>query len=197
MCLLGSDLVLDEPIHPVQGDPPVIPDDAPSAVCVRQAGDDACVPGTLHIVGVHVKYPIVVGLPVFEYVFHIRGQFSAVGCQGIAHHADTAEGHNGTLQRCVRLQAHNGFQFFVDVAAFVGGDGGNGVLVNIQHASCLPLLLQQGEHLVPQRPGTGSGGRKKAVVPFIGCIVLDDKVPQIDLLVPDAAFEFHGFLLVP
>ena len=197
MGLLGCQLVLDEPVHPVQRNPPVVADNPSSAVGVRQASDNARMPGTLHIVGINVKYPVVVGLPVLEHVFNIRGQLPAVGLQGVAHHTDAAKGHDGTLQGCVCLESHNGFQFLVDVAALVGGDGGNGVLVNVQHAPRLPFLLQQGQHLVPQRLCTGCGGRKKAVVPVIGGIVSDDKIPQVDFSVPDAAFEIHGFLLVP
>ena len=72
-------LVLNEKIHAVKRHPPVVANDASPAISVRQAGDDAVVPGPLHFVGVNVEYAIVVGFAVFEHLGNLGIHFAAVG----------------------------------------------------------------------------------------------------------------------
>ena len=90
-------LFLDEFIHTVESDAPVIPDNAPAAVRIGKSRDQPRVAGGAHFVGIDVKDAVVMRGLVFEFRFDEVGQFVAVCFARLPRHADPAEGIDSAL----------------------------------------------------------------------------------------------------
>ena len=121
-----------------------------------------------------------------EDLLHFGVHLAIIRFQRAAHHADAAKGDDGAFQRRIGLQTDDLFQIAVDIARFVCGNGGNGMLVNIQHAAGLTLLFHQLFHLCKQFFGFGGGTRQKRIIALVRGVVVDNKVAYIDGV-------FHSF----
>ncbi len=122
---LGGLPVLDQPGHAVERHPPVVADDPPAAVRVRQPGDQVGAPRGEDLRRVGVEHPGVVGLAVLrEDLVDGRVQLVAVGLQPGLDHPQPAVRHDRALQRGVGLQADDDLPVAVQVARRVAGDGG-------------------------------------------------------------------------
>ena len=154
--------------------------------------------GGFGLVGVHPEHPVVVGGAVLEFIFHLLGELIAVSLTGFPGHAKAAEGVDPPLEGPVGLKAHNDLFLLVQVAGLVGGEGGDGLGVHIQHPAELLLQPEQALQFVHQAFCPICGRGEEAFIPQIGGVVLLDKIPQVDLLLPVPAFEslpsckFHG-----
>ena len=180
VALHGLFLLLNQKVHAIQGHAAVVADDAAAAVGVGQAGEELVAAGDLDFVGVYVKHAVVVSLAVFEDALHFRVKLAAVFFHAGAHHADAAEGHDGALEGLIGLQAHDLLQLFVDIAGCVGGDIGNDLGVEVQHAAGGALLLHQLQHFVPQLGGALSGAGEEAGIAIVGRVVFLDELADID-----------------
>ena len=183
-------LVLNEPVHAVEGHAAVVAHDAAPSVGVGQAGDDVAGAAGPHLGGVGVEYALVVGLAVLGEELHDLGvHMVAVLLTGLHRHADAAVGLQGPLEGLVGLEAHDFLSALVQIARPVGGDGGDDAGVHVQHAALLPLLAGQVHDLVPQGLGVLGGTGQEGLVAVIGGVILLDEVPDIDLLLPHAGGE--------
>ena len=188
-------LVLDQPVHAVQGHAAVVADDAAAAIGIGQAGDDVAGAAGAHLRGVGVEHALVMGLAVFGVDFHhFRVHMVAVVLAGLHGHADAAVGLQGALEGLIGLEAHNLLLALVQIAGAVGGDGGDDAGVHIQHTACLPLPGGQLHDLIPQLAGLLRGALQEALVALVGGVVLLDEVPHVDLILPDSGGQILPFL---
>ena len=115
--------VLDQSVHPVEGDAPVVADDAAAAVRVRQASQHVRTPAFADVRGVGVEHAVVVSSPVLGERFHdVRVRLVAVRFQRGQHHPEPPVGHDGALQRRLGLEPDDDFEVAVDVARRMRGD---------------------------------------------------------------------------
>jgi hypothetical protein len=135
-------LVFDQEIQAVERQATVVADDAPAAVGVRQAGDDAGLAAAANRVRVAVEHAVVVRLGVFGVdLLDLRIRLEAVGLQAVLDHAPAAARKDRALQRRVGLQADDQLEILVDVAGVVRGDAGR-LVGDVEHAF-LDFLCQQ------------------------------------------------------
>ena len=181
----------DQGAHAVPCHPAVVADDAAAAVGVGQPGDDVAVPGQFHGGRVDVEDSVVVGFAVLrEDRLQLRGHRVTVGCQAGGDHAPAAEGHDGPLERGIRLQAHDDLVLAVDVAGRVGGDRGGGGRVDVVDAAGL-FHREQGAQPGPERCGACGGAGQEAGVTAIRRVRALDEVAHVDLTLPGPRGEAH------
>ena len=117
----------------IEGDAPVVTDDAAAAVCIRKSGDDMCMACSLDVIIIGAKYAFVMRLAVFgEDGLGVLVQFVSVCLQCTFHHADAALGEDASFQGCIGLQTHNHLV----------------VLVNISGTVCIDALREFGFSIV-------------------------------------------------
>ena len=148
-----------------------------------------------HLGGVGIKHAGIVGLAVGgEELLHLRIQVIAVILAGLLGHADAAVGHEGALKGLIGLEADDGLLLLIQVAGAMAEDGGNDLGIHVQYAAGLAFLLGELQHFVPQGGGIGGRALQEAVITIVGGVVVHDKVTNIDLGFPTAAFEFFPFV---
>ena len=179
----------DELIHAVERNAAIVADDAAAAVGVRQAGDDMAAAGEAHFIGIGAEDAVVMGGAVAEFVFHLLTELIAVGFARLLDHAHAAEGVHAPLERAVGLQADDDLVGLVDIAGGGAGDEGRGGRVDIEHAAVLPFQREKVLHLFHEGVGAlGRAGQEGAVAGIFGIVGLD-KIANVDLILPCAAFE--------
>ena len=112
--------------------------------------------------------------------------------------ADTAVDVQSALERLIGLKTNDGLALGVsgvDVASGVAHDTRNGLGVHIEDTALLALLKQQVENLAPQLLGTLGRAGEERLVALVGGVVLLDKVADVNLVQPIAAFEAFPCLL--
>ena len=177
-------LLQDQAVHAVQRDTAVVADDAPAAVGVRQARDDARVARGAHVVGIGGENAVVVRLVVFEFVFDRVGNLIAVGLAGGAHHAHAAERVAGALQRLVRLQADDDLVLLVEIAGAERGDRDDRVGVDLQHAAVFLLLAAERLVLFEHRLRAFGRRLQKGFIAGVRRVVFLDEIAYVDLFLP-------------
>ena len=188
-------LVLDQAVNAIQGNTAIVADDTAAAIGIGQTGDDMAVAAGTHLGGVGIKYAGIVGLAVGgEELLHLRIQVIAVILAGLLGHADAAVGHEGALKGLIGLEADDGLLLLIQVTGAMAEDGGNDLGIHIQYAAGLAFLLGELQHFVPQGGGIGGRALQEAVITIVGGVVVHDKVTNIDLGFPTAAFEFFPFV---
>ena len=85
----------------------------------------------------------------FENIRGFLAHLEPVGFQGLLGHAQAAKGHQGPFQGGVCLEAYDHFQFLVNVAGLVGGDGGYHFFISIQNAAVVYFPFQQDFQFIP------------------------------------------------
>ena len=140
--------------------------------------------------GVSIKHAFVVGLArCFEHVERVLAHLVAVALQGLLGHTQTAEGHEGALQRSICLQTYDGFKVFVDIACGMRYDGGYYLFIGVEHATGVNFLLHEQLHLVPQGVCALCSTGEETLVTLIGRVVLLDEIAYVDGLGPHAALK--------
>ena len=132
-------LLLDKIVDAVEGDATIVADDSSAAIGIGKAGDDMAVPGPTHLGGVDIEDTLVMGLVVFgEDLVEGRVGSIAVGGEALFRHLDAAIGHEGSLQRLVRLKADHllvSFALRGEIGRAIGGDAGDDVLLHVEDAA--------------------------------------------------------------
>ena len=186
-------------IDTVQGDATVVADERRVAIAIGQAGDDVSGTASAHLGGVHVKDAGVVGLAVEGVVLDTLGvDLIAVLGRSLHGDANTAVDVQGALERLIGLKTNDGLALGVsgvDVASGVAHDTGNGLGIHVEHAALLALLEEQSHDVVPQLGGALGGTDEERLVALVGGVVLLDKVADVNLVQPIAAFEAFPCLL--
>ncbi len=195
----GSHLLLffifDQLVHPIQCDPPVIPDNPSPPISVRKPGNNMAGTACPHFRGVSVKHACVVGLPVFCKKFADFGVYLvSVVRTRLFCHPDAPIRLKRPFKRFIRLKSHNGFFVFIQISRAVGRNGGNNLGIHIQNAACFPLLPAQFHNLAPKLGGIFCRAFQKGLVPIIRGIIFLDKIPHIHLPFPMARGETSPFL---
>src|SRR5205814_9546812 len=120
--------------------PAVIPDDAAAAISVGQTRQDVRTAAGADGSRVGVEHTLVVRLAIFAERLHDRWfRLVTVGLERIEHHAQTAIGHDGALERRFRLKADDDFFFAVNVSGRVRRDRTR-YLGNVEHTLLLTFL---------------------------------------------------------
>ena len=194
--VLGLLLLLDEAVDAVEGDAPVVADDAAAAVGIGQAGDDVARTGGADARGVDVEDRVVVGLAVAgEDLLDLGVYLLARLLDGGLHHAPAAVGHHGATQRGVGLQANDDVVILADVAGRECVDVGGGVGVDVEDANLALLgevVLLQG---VPQTQGLVRGVSEERGVAVVRGVVALDEVADVNVLGPRSGNEaFPGVI---
>ena len=179
-------LFLCQRVDAVQGHAAVIANDAPTAVGVRQARQQARMARGAHARRVCVEHALVVRFAIFrEGMLHLLIQRIAVllqRCLGAAH---AAVGVHNALQRRVRLQAHNHLVVPVDVARLKVVNAGKPLRLHVQHAF-LQLLLQKRLAFFPHSLRARRGGRKKPFAALVQRKIFLNKAAHINAALPFA-----------
>ena len=186
-------LLFNQKIDAIQRHSAIIPNDSAAAIGVWQTGDNPVVACLFHLIRIDVEHAVVVGFPVLEYLFHLRIHLFAISFQRSTNHTNTAKRHNGTLQRGVRLKANDCFLLFVNISRFMGSNGRNCMVVNIEYTAFCVFLVHQCTDFLPQFPCAVGRSLQKGVIPIIGGIVVDNEVSDIDFVVILTVFEIHFF----
>jgi hypothetical protein len=173
----------------VQGDAPVVADDAPAPVRVRQAGDDVRAAGGHDLGGVRVEDSVVVGLAVLrEDPLQLGVDRVAVGLEAVLDHPPAAVGHDRPLERRVGLQADDELLLAVDVARGVRGDRRRGAGVHVVDA-LLPLLREHRRQFPPDAEcALGRAGEEGRVALVRGVVLLDEPA-RVDGVAPPRSDE--------
>ena len=186
-------LRLDEAVDAVERDAAVVADDAPAAIGVGQPRDDVAVARAANLRRVGIEDRLVVRLVVLREDFvQTLARFVAVVPARLFRHLDAAVGHEGTLQRLVRLQADDSFQIFerfVDISRAVRGQTRDDVRVHVEHAALPALGTLQLLQLLPEAVCRLRRRSEEIFRAVIGRVVPLHEVANIDLLLPKSAVE--------
>ncbi len=178
-------LRLDQAVDAVQRDAPVVADDAPAPVGVRQPGDDVRAPAGPDLRRVHVEDGRVVRLAVLGEGFAHRGVgLAADRLEAVLDHAPAAGGHDRAAERLVGLQADDHFVVAVDVARAVRRERRRGGHVDVEDA-LLRLLAEVRLELLPDGERPLRGRREKLGTAAVRRHVGYDEVAHVDLALPD------------
>ena len=184
-------LCLNEVIDAVKRHAAVVPHDAPAPVGIRQTGHDMRLAGQAHLRRVGSKNTIIVrGGVLCKNALELRVDGVAVGLRRLHGHLDTAVGHECTLERLIRLNAHNLLQILellIDVARAVGGETADDLRLALEHAAAGALLLLELLQSAPELIRSLRGSGQEALAPVVGLVVRLDEVTHVDLVLPNAA----------
>lgn len=182
-----GEFIFHQIVDTVQGNATVIADDAATAVSVGQTGQHARFTTAQDIGGVNIENALVMGFTVVgEDFLQARIQLAVICFAGAFHHFDAAERNDGAFKRCIGLQADDLFQFFIDIAGVMGGNGGGDIGIKIDRRMGAVLDFDPFHHFFPQRRRGGAGARQESFVAFIGSVVFLDEVTHVDFFLPVA-----------
>lgn len=131
-------LFANEIVHAVQSHSAVVADDTAAAVGIGKPRKDMRRTRRAHFGRIGVIDAVVVRLAVF------RKDFFDFGIEGIPvhverffRHADSAKGLQRALERLIRLQAHDFFEVFVEIARRVRSERRDDFGIRVQHTARL------------------------------------------------------------
>ena len=186
-------LLFDQIVDAIESYAAVVADNSSAAVGVGQAGDDVAVAGCLHFGCISVEHSLVVRLVIFgKDLVELVIDVVAVGFGGFFRHLDAAIGHEGALQGLVRLEADDLFQILegrINIAGSVGGESGNNFRFAVEDAAFGAFLFLESLYLCPEFVGALGRSFQKGFVAIIGCVVVLDKVADVDVVLPVCSFE--------
>jgi hypothetical protein len=121
--LIFSLLVLDQPLHAVERDAPIVADDPTPAVCIRQTGQDVRASAAPHVSRIGIEHGVVVCLAILaEGLDDLRIRLVPVRFQRVDDQAQAAVGHDRPLERRIGLKPDDDLVVLVDVTGRMGGD---------------------------------------------------------------------------
>ncbi len=99
------------------------------------------------------------------------------------HKPDSSQWHDGTFERFIRLQSYNLLKISVDISVLVTDNSGDGMFVNVIHATSLAFNLEKSLEFFPQFFCPYSGSCKEGVISVITSVVLRDVHSRIDFVI--------------
>ncbi len=154
-----------------------------------------------HFGRVCVVNAVVVRLTVMrKNILDARTDLIAVHIERFFRHTDSAERLQRALERSVRLNPHDFFEFFVEISRFMAVHARHGIRVRVVNAAARSLLFGKLQHLLPKRFGRFRRRSEERAVSFIRGIVALNKIAHVNFVAPFSAFKsapclFHNSLL--
>ena len=173
-------LDFEQPIHPVERDPPVVADDASAAVGIRKAGDDAGPSAAHDLRRIGVKHAVIVRLAVFrESLVHRRIGLKPRRLEAVLDHPQASVREDRPLEGLVGLKAHDDLVLVIDIASRVREQCRGVFSVDCKH-SLLPLVREVGLQFGPDSHRALRGSGQKVLVPGVRRDIPDDEIADID-----------------
>ena len=181
----------------VESDATVIADDAPTAVCVGKAGDDAG-PSAAHDFGrVGVEDAVIVRLAIFREGFvDLRVRLEAGGLQSRLDHPQPAIRENGALERLIGLQPDDHLVVAIDIPGLVRQQRRWRLRVHRENTLLL-LILEIGLEFRPNRLRPVRRPGEETFVAVIRGYVAHNEIADVDLGQPHSGREVAPAAFVP
>ena len=174
----------------VQRHAAIVADNASAAVAIRQPGQYARFTTAQHIRRIGIEHPLIVRFTqVGKQIFKVRIHFTTVGLERTFDHVDTAERMQRALQRLLRLQSNDLFQFLFNIAGIMRGNRSGNIRIEIDRGVGRIFNMYSRHHFLPQCGGCRRGLGKKGFVPFIRRIVVLNKITDINFCLPVRPFK--------
>ena len=180
-------LISDKSVNTIESNTTIIADDAATAICVRQTGNDMGVTAFAHVLGVDIKNTSVVSLATIGVeVNNLWVNFITVGLACSHCHTNAAVYHQSALEGLVSLETNNLLKWFVNVASLVGGDSGNLLGIHIKYTTVCGLLCKEIHNIRPKLCSSLSWTSEEGIITVIRGVILLNEVSDINSSLPVA-----------
>ena len=174
----------------VQRHAAIITDNAATTIAIRQARQYAGFTAAQHIRRVGVEYALVMGFTQFcKLIFKISVHLTTISIKRAFDHIDAAKRMQSALERLIRLQTDDFFQFLFNITRIVCGNCRCNIGIEINRRVRRVFNTNTRHHLFPQCSGRRRCFGEERFIPFIRRVVVLNKITDINFFFPVRTFK--------
>ena len=174
----------------VQRDAAIVTDDTTTTVTIRQAGQHPGFTAAQHIRRVGVEYALVMGFTQFsKLVFKISIHLTTISIKRAFDHVDATKRMQSALERLIRLQTNDFFQFLFNITRIMRGYRGSNIGIEINRRVRRVFNTDARHNFFPQCSGRRRCFGEERFIPFIRRIVVLNKITDINFFFPVRTFK--------
>ena len=183
-------LFLNEPVHTIKRNSPIIADDSSTAISIRKSCDYMIGTACPHLRCICIEDAFIVGFPVLRVEFHnLRIDCISILLGSLHSHPYAAIRLKRSLEWLVSLESDDFLPRLIKISRAMRGYGRYCFRIHIQNPALLTFLLAELHYLSPESLCIICRAFKKCLITIIRRVIPLDEVTDIDFLFPDARGE--------